>query len=260
LSSEFSEAIYAGCVILIKNVARFSTASPVFWQSYLYNFGSALIVIVDLNLRGRLAIVVGAGEEGLKKVNSLLTQDCQILVISDSANSQIQKLAKEGKIEFKKIKLDNAEFLSEYEPILVMAATDDKSLNRKIVEKAKAGRCYAYAADDPDVSDFAHPSVINIEDTIQVAISTGGRSPAMARKLKIRAEKIFREIVDKEDIYQIKLQKIARDAAKKKIPTVLERKKFLYSVLNNNKIKQLLKQDDLPTAQREVMKILGEWK
>lgn len=239
--------------IFIKNVARIVL-------SYKYNFDSALIVIVDLNLKGRQVIVVGAGGEGLKKVNSLLTQDCQILVISDSANTQIQRLAKDGKIEFKKTKLENASFLKEYDPILVMAATDDRELNRKIVQEAKKKRCYAYAADDPDFSDFAHPSVINIQDTVQVAISTGGRSPAMARKLKLKAEKIFNDIIDKEDIYQIKLQKIARDAAKSKIPTILGRKKFLYSVLNNPKIKQLLKDDNFSTAQKEVMKLLGEWK
>ncbi len=216
-------------------------------------------MIVDLNLRGNLVIVVGAGGEGLKKVNSLLTQDCKILVVSDRASAQIQKFVKDGKIEFKKIKLENADFLDDYEPFLVMAATDDRQLNRKIVEKAKKLRCYAYAADDPEVSDFAHPSVINIEDTVQVAISTGGRSPAMARKIKLKAEKLFREIIDKEDIYQIKLQKIARDAARKKIPTVLGRKKFLYSILNDKRIKQLLKDDDLVKAKREVMKTLEKW-
>jgi precorrin-2 dehydrogenase/sirohydrochlorin ferrochelatase len=218
------------------------------------------IVIVDLNLKGKLVVVVGAGQEGLKKVNSLLTQDCEILVISDSANTQVANYAKNGKIKFKKTRLNNADFLDEYDPILVMAATDDKELNRKIVQKAKKKRAYAYAADDPDFSDFAHPSVINIEDTVQIAISTGGRSPAMARKIKLKAEKIFKEIIDKEDIYQIKLQKIARDMAKEKIPTTLERKKFLYSVLNSNKIKQLLKEGNLQTAQKEMIRILGEWK
>jgi len=218
------------------------------------------IVIVDLNLRGELVVVVGAGQEGLKKVNSLLTQDCKILVISDSANTQITNYAKKGKIEFKKTRLDGADFLDDYDPLLVMAATDDKALNRKIVQKAKKKRCYAYAADDPDFSDFAHPSVINIEDTVQIAISTGGRSPAMARKIKIKAEKIFKEIINREDIYQIKLQKIARDMAKEKIPTTPERKKFLYSILNSNKIKQLLKEGNLQTAQKEMIKILGDWK
>ena len=141
-------------------------------------------MIVDLNLKGNLVIVVGGGEEGLKKVNSLLTQDCKILVVSDKVNRKLSSFIKRKKIRFKKIKLKDADFLSKYKPLLVMAATDDKRLNRKIVQKAKKMRCYAYAADDPEVSDFAHPSVINIQDTVQVAISTGGKSPAMARKLK----------------------------------------------------------------------------
>lgn len=205
-------------------------------------------------------IVVGGGSEGLKKVNSLLTQDCKILVISDKTNRQISDYIKKRKIEFKKIKLKDVDFLSKYNPILVMAATDDKELNRKIVQKAKKMRCYAYAADDPEVSDFAHPSVINIEDTVQVAISTGGRSPAMARKLKIQAEKVFKKIIKKEDVYQIKLQEIIRNAAKDKISSQKERKKFLYSILNDNQIKQLIKDNNLKEAQKRAMLMLSEWR
>ncbi len=217
-------------------------------------------MIVDLNLKENLVIVVGGGAEGLKKVNSLLTQNCKILVISDRINTQIAKYVKEKKIKFKKVKLKNPSFLSKYKPFLVMATTDDKQLNRKIVEKAKKMRCYVYAADDPEVSDFSHPSVINIEDTIQIAISTGGKSPAMARKLRIQAEKVFKKIVDKEDIYQIKLQQIARNAAKKKIPTQKERKIFLYSVLNDKKIKQLIKDEKLQKAQNRAMLMLRQLK
>ena len=217
-------------------------------------------MIVDLNLKENLVIVVGGGTEGLKKVNSLLTQNCKILVISDKINTQIAKYVKEKKIKFKKVKLKNPSFLSKYKPLLVMATTDDKQLNRKIVEKAKKMRCYVYATDDPKVSDFSHPSVINIEDTIQIAVSTGGKSPAMARKLRIQAEKVFKKIVNKEDIYQIKLQQIARNAAKKKIPTQKERKIFLYSVLNDKKIKQLIKDEKLQKAQNRAMLMLRQLK
>jgi len=218
------------------------------------------LLIVDLNLKGNLVIVVGGGAEGMKKVNSLLTQDCKILVISDKVNTQISNYIKQKKINFKKSKLKDADFLSKYKPFLVMAATDDKELNRKIIQKAKKMKCFVYAADDPEVSDFAHPSVINIEDTIQIAISTGGRSPAMARKIKIQAEKIFKKMIKKEDIYQIKLQQIARDAAKKTITTQLERKKFLYSVLNDKSIKQLIKEKKLKKARKRAMLMLREWK
>ncbi len=217
-------------------------------------------MIVDLNLKGNLVIVVGGGAEGYKKVNSLLTQNCKILVISDKVNTQLSNYIKQKKISFKKTKLKDTSFLSKYKPFLVMATTNDKELNRKIIQKAKKMKCYVYAADDPEVSDFAHPSVINIEDTIQIAISTGGRSPAMARKLKLQTEKIFKKTIKKEDIYQIKLQQIARDSAKKRIPTQLERKKFLYSVLNDKTIKQLIKDKKLKKAQQRAMLMLKEWK
>ncbi len=217
-------------------------------------------MIIDLNLKGNLVIVVGGGIEGLKKVNSLLTQDCRILVISDKLNSQLLKLIKKNKIEFKKAKLKDASFLSKYKPMLVMAATDNKELNRKIVQKAKKLKCYVYASDDPGVSDFSHPSVINIQDTVQIAVSTGGKSPAMARKLKLQAEKVFKNIIKKEDIYQIKLQEIARRAAKEKILNQQDRKKYLYSVLNDTMIKQFIKEENHKKAQERAMRILGEWK
>jgi len=217
-------------------------------------------LIVDLNLKGNLVIVVGGGQEGLKKINSLLTQDCKILLISDKTNQQISNYVRQKKITFKKMKLKGADFLSKYKPFMVMATTDDKELNRKIVEKAKQMRCYAYAADDPSVSDFSHPSAINIEDTVQIAISTGGRSPAMARKIRMQAEKVFKKIIKKEDIYQIKLQEIARTAAKSRLATPIERKKFLYSVLNDNQVKQLIKEGNFKKAQERVMKMLGDLK
>ena len=141
-----------------------------------------------------------------------------------------------------------------------MATTNDRQLNRKIIQKAKKMKCYVYASDDPEVSDFAHPSVINIEDTVQIAISTGGKSPVMARKLRLQAEKIFKKIIKKEDIYQIKLQQIARDKAKKTIPTQIERKKFLYSVLHDKTIKQLIKDNNLKKAQQRAMLMLSKWK
>jgi len=218
------------------------------------------IMIVDLDLKGGLVIVVGGGAEALKKINALLTQNCEILVLSDKVNTQIKNFVSKKKIEYKKIKLNNANVLSNYKPFLVMATTDDRKLNRKIVDYAKKMGCMAYASDDPDISDFAHPSVINIEDTVQIAISTGGRSPAMARKIKLQAEKVFKKIVNKDDIYQIKLQGIARKVAKSKISTPKERKKFLYTILNDKRIKQLIKDDEPKKAQKRAMLMLEEWK
>ena len=217
------------------------------------------MLIVDLHLKGNLVIVVGSGNEGMKKVSSLMTQDCEILVISNSSNSQLEKYVKQKKIKFKKIKLKDASFLSKYKPYLVMATTTDRVLNRKIVEKATNMKSYAYASDDPEVSDFAHPSVINIADTVQIAISTGGSSPAMARKIKLKAESYFKNNISNEEIFQIRLQKFARSEAKLIIKTQIERKKFLYSILNDKRVKELLKDEKYKQAQTRVKKMLKEW-
>ena len=217
------------------------------------------MLIVDLHLNGNLVIVIGSGNEGMKKVSSLLTQDCEILVVSNSSNSQLQKHVKQGRIKFKKMKLKNANFLTNYKPYLVMATTTDRELNRKIVEKARKMKSYAYASDDPEVSDFAHPSVINVADTVQIAISTGGSSPAMARKIKLKAESYFKKNISNEEIFQIKLQKFARAEAKLIIKTQVERKKFLYSILNDKHVKELLKDGKYKQAQTRVKKILNEW-
>ncbi len=216
-------------------------------------------MIVDLHLKGNLVIVIGSGNEGMKKVASLLTQDCGILVISNNSNAQIEKYEKQGKIKFKKIKLKDESFLSKYKPYLVMATTNDKDLNRKIVQKARKMKSYAYASDDPEISDFAHPSVINIADTLQVAISTGGSSPAMARKIKIKTESFLKKNISSDDIYQIKLQKFARFEAKQVLSTQLDRKKFLYSIMNDKQVKGLLKEGKYKIAQVQVRKILREW-
>ena len=216
------------------------------------------MLIVDLHLKGNLAIVVGSGNEGMKKVTSLLTQDCRILVISNNSNAQIEKYVKQGKIEFKKTKLKDDSFLSKYKPYLVMATTNDKVLNRKIVQKSRKMKSYAYASDDPEISDFAHPSVINIADTLQVAISTGGSSPAMARKIKIKTESFLKKNISSDDILQIKLQKFARLEAKQVLSTQLDRKKFLYAVMNDKQVKGLLKEGKYKIAQTQVKKILRE--
>ncbi len=214
-------------------------------------------MIIDLNLKGGLVIVVGGGNEGLKKINALLTQDCKILLFSDSTNRQIQKYVKAKKIQFKRIVLKNVEFLKRYNPVMVLATTDDKELNQKIVEMAKKLRCYAYAADDPEVSDFAFGSVINIQDTIQIAISTKGRSPAMARKIRLKAERVFRKLIKKEDVFQIKLQEYARNQARHKLDTFPQRKAFLYKVMNDKTIRKHAKSGNLKKAQMRVVDMLN---
>ncbi|MDW3630028.1 MAG: bifunctional precorrin-2 dehydrogenase/sirohydrochlorin ferrochelatase [Nitrososphaeraceae archaeon] len=217
-------------------------------------------MIVDLNLAGKNVIVIGGGVEGVRKVKGLLGQNCKITVISERLNSYLEELAQQKKIEIVKMKIKNANVLDNYQNIfLVLAATDNKELNRKIVEKGRSMMSFVYAADDPPVSDFSYASIINIEGIMQVAISTFGKSPIMARRLRIKAERILRRTIKQSDIENTKLQEFVRMAARPKIKTVIERKRFLYSIIKDKTIQNLINENKIDEAKIVAIERLNHW-
>jgi precorrin-2 dehydrogenase/sirohydrochlorin ferrochelatase len=217
-------------------------------------------MIVDLNLHGKTIIVIGGGNEAQKRINLLLKQECKIIVISDLVNSQISKLAKTKKIILKKQKIQNTKFISNFTPDMIITTTNDKNLNQKIIDTAKKNRIIAYSSDNPEESDFSNPAIIDFENMIQIAIFTGGRSPAMSKKIRIQSERIFKDIITKEDIDQIKIQQIARTLAKSKIDTQVRRKSFLKNIMGDNEIKQLIKDGKRKKAENRIIAILRNWK
>ena len=217
-------------------------------------------MIVDLNIKGKHAVVIGGGTEGIRKVRGLLGQDCKITVISNRVNRFLIEQAALGKIKLVKAKLSDANILDNYsDAFLVLAATNDRELNRKIIERGRLIKAFVYAADDPAVSDFSYASIVNIEGIVQVAISTSGKSPLMARKIRIKAERVLRRIIKKADIENAKLQEFARQAAWPHIRTVGERKEFLYSVIKNRQIQNLIKEDRMEDAKSATLELLHEW-
>lgn len=217
-------------------------------------------MIVDLNLAGKHVIVIGGGVEGSRKVRGLLGQNCKITVITERLNSYLEELSNEKKIEIIKMKIKSANVLDNYHDIfLILAATDNKELNRQIVEKGRSMKSFVYAADDPPISDFSYTSIINIEGVMQVAISTYGKSPIMARKLRIKTERILRRTIKQSDIENTKLQEFARMAARPRIKTVIERKRFLYSLINNKNIQSLINENKIEEAKVATIELLNHW-
>ncbi len=217
-------------------------------------------MIVDLNLHAKTVIVIGGGNEAQKRINSLLKQGCEIIVISDSVNLQINKLAKVKKIKLIKQKIQDTKFISKLKPNLIITTTNDENLNQRIINAAKKNKIIAYSSDNPEGSDFSNPAIIDFEGIIQIAIFTGGRSPAMSKKIRLQSEKIFKDIITKEDIAQIKIQQIARILAKSKMNTQIKRKAFLKNIMGDNKIKQLIKDGKPKQAENRVIAILRDWK
>jgi precorrin-2 dehydrogenase/sirohydrochlorin ferrochelatase len=216
-------------------------------------------LIVDLNLKGKHVLVIGGGTEGVRKVNALLGQGCRITVISSRVNRYLREQEKAGKIKIVKARLKDASIIDDYSPFLVLASTDDRELNRQLCKKGREKGAFVYSVDDPAYSDFSYASVINIEGVMQVAISTSGKSPIMARQVRIRVERVLRRIIKKSDIENAKLQEFARNAAKPRLKTVERRKEFLYSVLRNGRIQNLIKEDRIEDAKSATLALLQKW-
>lgn len=217
-------------------------------------------MIVDLNVNNKKAIVIGGGTEGLRKINGLLDQDCEITVITSRLNTQLNKLMADGKINLIKSTINDVKILDQFnEVFLILAATDDRALNRKLVEKGRDMGAFVYAADDPAISDFSYASLVNYEGLIQVAISTSGKSPIMARKIRMKIERMIHRSINDSDISNIILQEFARKKAKRRIGTVRERKEFLYSLIKDKNIQHLLRSNKLNEAKMTALHMLNNW-
>ena len=82
----------------------------------------------------------------------------------------------------------------------------------------------------------------------------------MSKQIKNKVENLLESVISEADIEQIKIQKIAREYAKKEIPTQNERKKCLNAIINDNEIDQLIKDGQMKEAEKLAIKILKEWK
>jgi precorrin-2 dehydrogenase/sirohydrochlorin ferrochelatase len=206
-------------------------------------------------------LIIGGGVEGGRKVRGLLGQNCYITVIGDHFDAYLTELASKGQIQTIKAKVDDATILGNYDDslFLLLACTDDRSLNRKLVEKGRSLGAFVYSVDDPSHSDFSYASIINIEGVMQVAISTSGKSPIMARQVRIKAERVLKRVIKKTDIENTKLQEFARNASKSRIESVEDRKKFLYSLINDKYIQSLLKEDKIEDAKSSTIHLLEQW-
>lgn len=216
-------------------------------------------MIINLNLQDKKVVVVGAGKEALKRIKALLNQNCEITVISDEVNKSIESLAKRELIYLKKQKLENANFLSSDKPHIVITTTNNRKLNQKIINKAKKSKIIVYSSDNPESSDFSNPATIDFEKIVQIAIFTGGKSPIMSKKIKENVEHAVKKIITKEDLTQIKIQQIARDLAKVKITSQSQRKSFLNTIINDKKIKQLIKDEQTKKIENRIFTILRDW-
>jgi len=144
---------------------------------------------IFLDVCARKCLVVGGGEVALRKVRSLLEHGANLEVVAVTLCPELAELAECREIS---LRLKNYEKEDLKGTFLAIAATSQKRLNQKIARQARQLGVLVNVVDSPELSDFILPSYLHRGDLV-LAVSTGGASPALARRVRMRLEGDFGE-------------------------------------------------------------------
>ncbi|MDB6089872.1 MAG: precorrin-2 dehydrogenase [Gammaproteobacteria bacterium] len=140
-----------------------------------------------LQLRSQPAVVVGGGRVAVRKVDLLLKTGARVTVVAPELREELHKLAASGALrhisaEFEAAQLDGA--------VIVIAATNDHEVNTAVSAASRARRIPVNVVDDPALSTFIFPAIVD-RSPIIVAVSSGGESPVLARRVREQIEAIL---------------------------------------------------------------------
>jgi uroporphyrin-III C-methyltransferase/precorrin-2 dehydrogenase/sirohydrochlorin ferrochelatase len=201
------------------------------------------------NLSHRSVLVVGGGEVAARKCEALLGTGARVHVGAPALNERLGEWARLGRIThlqgpYQSAWLDDA--------WLVIAATDDIDVNRRVADDAAARRILINVVDNTALSSFHVPAVID-RAPVQVAISSGGSAPMLARWIRARIEPVLDHAVGP----LATLLERSRRAIRFRYPDLAARRRFYDSVLGGP-VWQLLRAGKIAVAQTELRRSLRQ--
>ncbi len=136
---------------------------------------------IFLKLNGRRALVVGGGKMAAVRAKQLISAGARVTVVSPKAGSEIQRLAMAKSVAFVRHRFRRTDLSRRY--FIVIAATDDPKTQQAVFEAAERLGILCNVVDKPESCNFYMPAIVHRGD-LKIAISTSGRSPALAGKLR----------------------------------------------------------------------------
>ncbi len=146
---------------------------------------------VFLDIAGKRCVVIGGGQVALRKAQTLLEYGAKVEVISPELCPELAELVpmESGEISVSRRQYRSGDLKGAF---LAIVATNNKETNHRIAREARSQGVLVNVVDDAEHCDFILPSLVRRGD-VTIAISTAGRSPALARKLRTRLEQVFGE-------------------------------------------------------------------
>jgi siroheme synthase-like protein len=203
---------------------------------------------IYVNLRGQLCVVVGGGKIAEGKVEGLLTVGAKVKIISPELTSHLHELVEQNQITY---------IARTYQPgdltgaFMVICATDQVEINHKVWQEASANRQLVNVVDDTPRCNFIAPAILRKGD-LTLAISTAGKAPALAVRLKERLQ----EQLGTEYERFLELSGQLREPLARHVPDFETRKALWYELVDSDAL-NLLAQGDEPAALETISQIVG---
>jgi len=204
---------------------------------------------IYLDIKDRDCLVVGGGSVGTRKVLTLLACGANVTVVSLAATEKLHQLSNNGEIKLEERPFQTTDLDDRF---LVIGCTDNQELNVNIHAEAERRGLLCNIADRPKVCNFILPSIVNRGDLI-IAISTSGKSPAFAKKLRKHLEKEFgNEYAKFLNLMGAIRQKLLNQDNEP------EAHKHLFEQLIEKDLVQMLKNGDTENINSLLLDVLGE--
>ncbi len=178
---------------------------------------------IFMNVRHRPCLIVGGGEVAARKAALLLEAGAKVRLVSPALARGVRELVDGGQVEWLERRFEPTDL---QDVSLVIAATADEAINRQISELAQARNLPVNVVDNPALCSFTVPSIVD-RSPIQIAVSTGGSSPVLARLLRARLE----AAIPSSYGHLGALAERFREAVKGALPDVGSRRRFWERVL-----------------------------
>lgn len=179
-----------------------------------------------LKMDKKNVLIVGTGEVGKRRAKRFINAGANVTIIGKTDDNDLIRLG----ASFKSV--DEIDKWINWSDIVVVA-TSSPDLNKYI--SSVAGNKFINRADNPESGNVIVPSSFFIGD-VQICVFTNGKSPLMAKQLRKKIQKVITD----HDVMQMELQDFTRKYLKDKVNDQKKRKEYLYQILNENHINNLL--------------------
>ncbi|SRR5581483_6190054 len=178
---------------------------------------------IYLDIEGRSVVIIGGGNVCARKAETMMKYGARVTVVAPEMTDEIEAWEREGCLATKRKHYEASDLEGAN---IVIASTDDQRVNEQIAADCRERRIPVNVVDVTPLCEFIVPAIIE-KGSIQIAVSTGGKSPALARTLKEDLQRaIGPEYTEVNDVLGT-----LRDDAKRVLPTDVDRKRFFDGII-----------------------------